>query len=627
MVKKMFKKVAAILLMVILVVLTACGNTTATKSKTEMVATATKSQSQSQPSTQSKPVAEITTAKGFTEALLLNAGYNLPKYDEAKRLGLVPPEVKNPNTVLTRAQASYIIWNAINKIDKLKAQNIPVSTAVYDLWDSYLSGKDVVMNPGYSTFGAYQMFDFLRYEIYYPDGSQEVKYIFNPIRFNGNRKLYTIDDVRDLIRTFKKKYPNKLVVELPKRPNIIVIKNAVKTVSGHRKNPKTFKPEYVTLKLKGDAYYVLFERNKLPYANSFYILDNGQRTPYKPVLLLYTGWVDEKNAVIESYLKEFMSTDEKAIKEIDHYIRPKLDLRYNRYIYEWVKSLPRRWKYEDWRRFEERGYIEDYKAIPKLYREPVLHMLDLGIYVWDTSPFYLQKFRAKPGKTLTESEAKQFLTRLFSKSKRDVFDEYTGPVQLYFTKNGDVICGGANIGNVDNYTKIDYTKTAYIGRNGAIFSTPTVTLRLNPALVDELKFRKYDAENNKKQAWFTQPYLVWGVYQDSLSSAGVVGLAHINDLLSNIAIYEGVYFSFEPGPLFYEHARLPLGIYNDPSQYLLAPRLTAVSHRVPDAYQKRAMDDGKYYYNLKNKALIPNKPGVLVQYGDVYAYRYAFNPD
>jgi len=49
---------------------------------------------------------------------------------------------------------------------------------------------------------------------------------------------------------------------------------------------------------------------------------------------------------------------------------------------------------------------------------------------------------------------------------------------------------------------------------------------------------------------------------------------------------------------------------------------------IPQAYKKQAFEkDAKYYYSTKTKALVPNKPGVIVQYGDLYLYMYAFTWD
>lgn len=141
--KNTFKKLTVLLFSVALIFMTACGNSPAQRTS-QPKSTAQPKQTVLAKLAQTAPA--ITTAKGFTEALLSRARIEPATFEQAKTLGIVPKEVE-PDSVLTRAQASYIMWNAMKKIDYLKVKNIPVSTAVYDLWESYLSGKDVVLNP------------------------------------------------------------------------------------------------------------------------------------------------------------------------------------------------------------------------------------------------------------------------------------------------------------------------------------------------------------------------------------------------------------------------------------------------------------------------------------------------
>jgi len=587
--KNLFKRVTVLLFLVSIIFLTACGNTPVKKTSQPK----TTAQSNRVTAAQKLSAPYITTAKGFTEAILSRTRVVPATYEHARKLGLIPQEVK-ANNVLTRAQASYIMWNAINKIDYLKVRNIPVSTAVYDLWESYLSGKDVVLNPGYCTMAAYQFFDFLRYEIYYADGKKDVKFVYNPILLNGKCAMDSYDTVRQLIQTFKKKYPKQLKIAIPERPNIKVVKN-VKRVLRYKINKDNSKEPKEAI--KGDLYYILFERNKTPYE---YILENGEIVQYKPVVLFFTGYELQKRPSA----KDYTDTNDKYI----FFIMPKIDPRYNKYIYTFLKSLPRKYKYYDYRRFEAQGYIEDIKSIPQLYKEPVLRMFDLGIYVWDKSPFYCQQVRAKPGKTLTEQEANELLNRLFDKSKRDVFDEFSNRAALYMTPAGDVICGLSNIGKVDDLKMDPWDLDSVIREcDGAIFDTQIVTLRLLPGVAHEFKCRAKE-----------DPCVKDGVVpQLSMAFASGFGL-NLND-----HYFYGLYFTLFGTPITHKKSGLP-GIVCMPDDYLVTPKMVASSmDSIPEAYKKQVREDTKYYYSEKTKALSPGKPGVIVRYGDLYLYRFA----
>ncbi|ACM61532.1 hypothetical protein B0S90_2806 [Caldicellulosiruptor bescii] len=592
--KNTFKKLTVLLFSVALIFMTACGNSPAQRTS-QPKSTAQPKQTVLAKLAQTAPA--ITTAKGFTEALLSRARIEPATFEQAKTLGIVPKEVE-PDSVLTRAQASYIMWNAMKKIDYLKVKNIPVSTAVYDLWESYLSGKDVVLNPGYCTMAAYQFFDFLRYEIYYANGEKDIKFVYNPILLNGKCAMDNYDTVRQLIQTFKKKYPQKLKIAIPERPNIKVVKNA-KRVLRYKINKDGSKVPYEVA--QGDLYYILFERNKVP--NYYcYILENGEKIQYKPVVLFYTGYKPQRDLK----LKDYTDTNDKYIL---NFIMPKIDLRYNKYIYDWLKSLPRRYKYYDYRRFEAQGYIEDIKSIPQLYKEPVLRMFDLGIYIWDKSPFYYQKVRAKPGKTLTEQEANELLNRLFDKSKRDVFDEFSNRAALYMTPAGDVICGLNNLGKVDNIRMDPWDFQSVLSElDGAIFDTQTVTLRLLPGIANEFKCRVKE-----------DPFIKDGVVPLlSMAFASRLGL-RLND-----SYFFGLYFTLFGTPGIQGKTGLP-SISCLPCDYLVTPKsVESQYYPCPEAFKDVARKTHRYYRIENTKALVPGKPGVVIQIGDSYDYIYAY---
>ncbi|WAM31653.1 hypothetical protein [Caldicellulosiruptor naganoensis] len=138
---------------------------------------------------------------------------------------------------------------------------MPQSYKVEDLWESYLSGKSVVLHTGYSSRGAYALFNqFVRLETKYPDGSIKIRYVYSPIVVDPKKHPHgTVQETRALIQKFKKMYPNKVVIAIPERNNIICVKNEkviYTTLVPDPKNKKKMieKKQTVTR----DAYYILF---------------------------------------------------------------------------------------------------------------------------------------------------------------------------------------------------------------------------------------------------------------------------------------------------------------------------------------------------------------------------------
>ncbi|WAM31654.1 hypothetical protein [Caldicellulosiruptor naganoensis] len=279
-----------------------------------------------------------------------------------------------------------------------------------------------------------------------------------------------------------------------------------------------------------------------------------------------------------------------------------IDFRYNKYIYDWLKKLPRLYTCYDYKRFEKYGYIEDIKSIPQLYKEPVLRLFDLGIYVYDKSPIYYQKVRAKPGKTLTEQEAQTLIDRLFDEKKRDVFDEVTYDSALYMTQTGDVICGRSNLGNIDILIQqmAPFSETQVISElDAVVFETPVATVRVLPGAAKTLKYQLEHSESFKMGYWHRLALVPrWYMWQEKDKS---------------------LYMTFYPTYVIKKKSGMPIVGRDDSSAWISPTSVStlAFGEQLPDAVKGlwKLAD-----YLDKPGVLKAGKPGALVKCPDFYYY-------
>lgn len=142
--RNIFKKIVVFLFVSVLIFLIVCGNSLVKKILQLEIKIQIKIVVAVQQIQVKLFVLYIIIVKGFIEVFLLRVRVNFVIFDAVQNFKFILLEVKL-DSVFIRVQAVYIIWNIINKVDWLKVENVFVLRVVYDLWDSYFLGKDVII--------------------------------------------------------------------------------------------------------------------------------------------------------------------------------------------------------------------------------------------------------------------------------------------------------------------------------------------------------------------------------------------------------------------------------------------------------------------------------------------------
>lgn len=142
--RNIFKKIVVFLFVSVLIFLIVCGNSLVKKILQLEIKIQIKIVVVVQQIQVKLFVLYIIIVKGFIEVFLLRVRVNFVIFDVVQNFKFILLEVKL-DSVFIRVQVVYIIWNIINKVDWLKVENVFVLRVVYDLWDSYFLGKDVII--------------------------------------------------------------------------------------------------------------------------------------------------------------------------------------------------------------------------------------------------------------------------------------------------------------------------------------------------------------------------------------------------------------------------------------------------------------------------------------------------
>ncbi|WAM33804.1 hypothetical protein [Caldicellulosiruptor morganii] len=266
------------------------------------------------------------------------------------------------------------------------------------------------------------------------------------------------------------------------------------------------------------------------------------------------------------------------------------DLRRNKYLEEYIKNYPRRFAL-DYTRFAQMA--DDYTKIPQLYREPMLRLADLGIITPEMSPLFVAKVRFNPAKMLTRSDAVQLITRVFDKSKRDVYDEFVWQLRDYVDMNTGIVYLW------DDYKKdykprmSIYNKSVYNKLKSGdvpVFSEPKITFRM-----DKLKLLALIKEimNDPVEKYYWTKF--W------------------NNRIGN----SFVVYSFAGLEFYLPYGRLHLIPWEDKGFNIVNFPVGWVTPVVPKAYLAEVKKDFKYYTS-NNVKLPPD--GIVKRYGDVYMW-------
>ncbi|BCS82361.1 hypothetical protein [Anaerocellum diazotrophicum] len=536
------------------------------------------------------------TAGEFVTSLLIGAKVKpngiADYWGKAQTMGLIPAEVKKDRPI-TRAQASYIVWKLINAVPELKDKNIPVSVRRVPPTEAFMRGICFFGGPlasNYDIFNrqivGYDLTDFIQgyqllvMEYKYADGRTEYKYVWDRYKdaslAPGTYK-YIDDPFRKILAEFKKKYPDKIVYA--PRP---YQKGWMFTID------PLVEVKKLNLKYPTDVYCTNFDSYTKKYVKERYSIDSPERiidwlfsdidlcTPLGIPLTRF-----DLAAITYLYHTQGREVFQGGIANYNIKEHP----YFNMYLEDFLVNYPRKYP-TDHTRFAY--YCKDYSKIPQMYREPMLHLADLGIITPDQSALYIGVYYFNAGKTLTRAEAVQMIARVFDKSKRDVLDEFNSKVQEYWAVKNEVGLG-YYVYYDDIVRKFVTSQNKYsfdeMG-GGVVFANPQVIVR-----IEEPKVMSITRVNAKL---YPQGYGGFGLAQQiSLGDYDLAGFG-VGDR----------------GCIVYDEVDSVKVEISDNQK-------TQLIDYVPLAYRDELKKDLANYTPAKVKSM--SKSGeILKQYGDVY---------
>ncbi len=502
------------------------------------------------------------TAGEFVTSLLIGAKVKPDKpldyWGKAVKMGLIPAEVKKDKP-LTRAQASYIVWKLINAVPELKDKNIPVEVRRVPPTEAFMRGICFFGGPysedssfgikGYNLTDFIQGYQLLVMEYKYKDGTSQIKYVWD--RYKGvSLAPGTYESIdrpfKKILAEFKQKYPDKIVYA--PRP---YQKGWMFTIDPVRDGSEEFA---MWIHVRDDKANTIAKAKGYPLT----------RYDFATVTYLY-------HTKHQETFKGYYATYN--IKEHPYF---------NMYLEDFLINYPRKYP-TDHTRFAY--YCKDYSKIPQLYREPMLHLADLGIITPDQSALYIGVYYFNAGKTLTRAEAVQMITRVFDKSKRDVLDEVSVKMYRYWIPENKIGTGKFYDWDPQQKKFVFVFEEDRTGINGVITTQKQATFRIEEPI--SLALSKAMIKN------YPNEYYMWNLRIES-TQAGYCYSASFSNVVGDI--------------LMYDEADMTGLVEWDKNKVL---------NYVPIAYR----DEFKKDMNTYTAKYLSSKNMFFVkQYGDVYVY-------
>ncbi|BCS82354.1 hypothetical protein [Anaerocellum diazotrophicum] len=533
------------------------------------------------------------TADEFVTSLLIGAKVKPDKpldyWGKAVKMGLIPQEVKKDRPI-TRAQASYIVWKLINAVPELKNKNIPVSVRRVPPTEAFMRGicffggpggyeNEFGYVPGYDLDDFIQGYQLLILEYKYADGLTTFKYVwdrYKGIKYDPVGGINKISkDFLGLVAEFKKKYPDKVVyAPRPWQKGWMFAMDIVRDTKGI--------PATIDASVHSSIDYARQILTKAEDVISKFTKLGYPITREDIAQINYGYYFEKKGTTLKGYYGYY------DIKEHPYF---------NMYLEDFLINYPRKYP-TDHTRFAY--YCKDYSKIPQLYREPMLHLADLGIITPDQSALYIGVYYFNAGKTLTRAEAVQMITRVFDKSKRDVLDEVSVKSSAYWIPEANIGTGRYMIFEKEKkkYTELE-TKADESGGGVSLASTQALFR------IEELKSMRFVimAKNVIPNKYVSE------------KGFGSFSIAETNSMLGSIDLAE-LNFNGQSIVLYDEFDYPKIGIC-DPLVSLWDYPKTKLLAYVAPAYRDELQKDLNYYTFGKIKSVSKSNK-IIKQYGDVF---------
>ncbi|ADL41986.1 ErfK/YbiS/YcfS/YnhG family protein [Caldicellulosiruptor obsidiansis OB47] len=338
--------------------------------------------------------AEEFVQKVFVDLKIIN--HSQDSWNKAKLLKVLPANLKK-NSVITKAQAAYILWSTIQNAESLKQRLLPVQTNILSCWEYYKQTGKGFITKNTPTEIALLHYNFVVVEKIYKDGYKKYVLVWNPYT-----KVRSQDDYVKLVRDFINKNPQKHKVEL-------------------KENPKTLSVDYIK-----KVFPIVGKLNNLPPTILNKVYQSVYQNTYQDIENIVLNQLYTVNEQVYCYFSEDKILKVAKIQNFktsflgkEYNVNVKTDPRWNKYVEDYIMSLKRDFPVNH-ERFKY--IVADIYLTPVDFQESILRLLDLGLLIPEINP-YDQRFYIYPNKKLSSTEVNEIINRI-SKNENLSFDEF-----------------------------------------------------------------------------------------------------------------------------------------------------------------------------------------------------------
>jgi hypothetical protein len=166
------------------------------------------------------PKVKYVTAEEFVQKVFVALkiiNHSQDPLSKAKLLKVLPANL-NKKSIITKAQASYILWHTIQNSESLKQRLLPVQTNILSCWDYHKQTGKGFVTKNIPTEIALLYYNFVVIEKIYKDGHKKYVLVWNPYT-----KARSQDDYVKLVRDFLNKNRQKYKVVLKENTKLFSV--------------------------------------------------------------------------------------------------------------------------------------------------------------------------------------------------------------------------------------------------------------------------------------------------------------------------------------------------------------------------------------------------------------------
>ncbi|WAM34369.1 L,D-transpeptidase [Caldicellulosiruptor morganii] len=412
------------------------------------------------------------TAEDFVNKLFVNlkiVDHSQDSWSKAKLLKVLPAGL-NKKSIITKAQASYIIWYTIQNIDFLKQKFIPIQTNIISYWDYYKQTGNGFLNKNMPTEIVLMYYNFVVIEKIYNNGEKKYIVVWNPYVKAHSQSEYT-----ELVANFISKNPQKRRIALRETSEKLTI-NYIKRVFPFIGDSK-------------EHFSTVFENvYQSVYENIYKTTNDIEFNKIYTVAEQAYCYFMENNSLKVAKVQNF----ETLFLNKKYSVDVKIDPRWNRYIEDYIMSSKRDYPINH-ERFKY--MISDIFSTTEIFQKPILYLMDLGILIPEFNQ-YDHHFYIFPDKKFSKTEAYEIFNRI-STNNNLAFDEFKVDNQFFRIDNMRFLKMLKSL-PLKNQRKLNFTLSQFgIDQSGIYI------------IVDDTKYYIAETfEQNGNLFYYVKPYIV-----------------------------------------------------------------------------------------------------------------------